>query len=73
MARLGAHPEVTVCAPCARSLARAVQAASDGTSRAPLARLRRISLEIRGFVVRRGWHRRGVVGRILRWAGRHLP
>lgn len=73
MARLGAHPEVTVCAPCARSLGRAAQAASDGTSRTLPARVRRASLDVRGFVVRHEWHRRGVLGHILRWSGRHLP
>jgi hypothetical protein len=73
MAHLGAHPEVTVCAPCTRSLQRAAHAAADGTSRALPARIRRASLGVRGFVVRRDWHRRGAVGPVLRWLGRHLP
>lgn len=73
MAHLGEHPEVAVCARCARSLYRWARVADERTSRSLGPVLRRVSLHIRRRIVGRGWHQRGLPGRILRWLGRSLP
>ena len=66
MVHLGNHPEVTICRRCAHSLHRQALAAQGK----PLARL---AWRIRQAVVRRGWQHSRLIGRPLRWLGRHLP
>lgn len=73
MAHLGEHPEVTVCARCARSLLRWARVADARGSRSWSARFGRASLRVRKFIVQRDWHRRARLGRALAWLGRRLP
>lgn len=71
MVHLGTHPEVTVCADCARFLHR--RAALLGAHATPVALIRRATQTIRDQVLSRQIHERRVVGPFLRWLDRFLP
>ena len=73
LVRLGNHPEVGVCARCARWLARRARAAEDRDSLSPGARVRRVLAAVRVGVMRRGMARWPVLGPLLRRLDRHLP
>lgn len=73
LVRLGLHPEVGVCAGCARSLHRRATNQYDNEHPSPLGRVRLAVAAIRTWVVRRGWHRRSGIGGFLRWLDRFLP
>jgi hypothetical protein len=70
---LGQHPEVGVCLGCARWLQRRAVQRYDEHHPSPAARLRGWVNTVRDAVIRKGWHRRGVLGVLLRRIDRHLP
>ena len=69
--RLGSHPEVAVCAGCARYLNR--RATEHEPSSAAVQRVRGVARATRRAVMERGWHEKPVIGRALRWVDRHSP
>jgi hypothetical protein len=73
LVRLGQHPEVGVCLRCARWLQRRAMQRYDEQHPSSAARLRGGIQAVRAAVVRKGWHRRGRLGIMLRWIDRHLP
>ncbi|QGN58395.1 hypothetical protein [Nostocoides sp. HKS02] len=73
LTRLGNHPEVGVCARCARWLARRARAAEDRGRATPGARARRALATVRVAVMRRGIQRWPVLRPLLRRLDRHLP
>jgi hypothetical protein len=73
LVRLGSHPEVGVCLGCARFLQRWAAEREDELHPSRAARVRAGVRRIRDWVIRRDWHRLGLVGRVLRRIDRHLP
>jgi hypothetical protein len=73
LSRLGSHPEVGVCAGCARWLHRRARSASDAGRRTPGAALRRAVAAARGRVMRAGVQDWPAVGSLLRRLDKHLP
>jgi len=70
LVRLGAHPEVGVCADCAHFLDRRARAAHA----TPLTRRLHASGDrIRDAVLARHWHEHPRIGPPLKWLNRHLP
>ena len=70
---LGSHPEVSVCVRCARWLGKRAREVEDRTRSGPTVQARNLLRQLRGAVVHRGWQDRRLIGRPLRWLGRHLP
>jgi hypothetical protein len=70
LVRLGNHPEVGVCLDCVGFLGRR---ARDREASLMRERLRGVADSIRNEVTARDWHRRPVIGPVLRWVGRHAP
>jgi hypothetical protein len=68
LVRLGNHPEVGVCLDCVGFLGRR---ARDREASLMRERLRGVADSIRNEVTAREWHRRPVIGPVLRWVGRH--
>lgn len=73
MVRLGNHPEVVLCLPCARWAAKQAAAIEDAYRSGVLVSLRDRMRELRSRVIRYGWHRNPVVGRVIRRIGRYWP
>ena len=73
LTRLGAHPEVGVCAGCALWLHRRARFASDKGKRRPGALLRQGVARARERVMRAGVHHWPLIGPLLRRLDRHLP
>lgn len=73
LVRLGAHPEVGVCLDCARWLHRRARRREDENRTGLAPRIRAGIDTVRASVICRGWHRRGVLGALLRRIDRHLP
>ena len=71
--RLGSHPEVAVCLGCAHFLHRQAREMEDAVRPSVAGRARDGLRDVRRMVLRRRWHQRPVVGRPLRWLGRHVP
>lgn len=71
--RLGRHPEACVCLGCARYLHLKANARRDAQHPSLASRGRDVLRSGRTLVIRRGWHQRPLIGRPLRWLGRHLP
>jgi hypothetical protein len=71
--RLGGHPEVAVCLPCAHVLHQQARGLEDA-DRPSLAGRLRAGLRVgRRLVMRRGWQHAPVIGPVLRWLGPRLP
>jgi len=70
LVHLGEHPEVAVCAACARYLNRRSRAA---TSTATSRRLYVTAQKVRDAVTARGWHEHPKIGPSLTWIDRHVP
>jgi uncharacterized protein CbrC (UPF0167 family) len=70
---LGSHPEVQICPQCAHYLWRRAVQRRDQLHPSAMSRVRGGMWSVRDLVVRKGWHRKPVVGDALRWIGRHLP
>jgi hypothetical protein len=73
MVHLGDHPEVTMCLPCARWAAKEAWELEDRGKTGSLAKMRHRLRQLRRGVIHRGWHRHHVLGRPVRWLGKHLP
>ncbi len=73
LVRLGNHPEVAMCLPCARWAAKEAGAIEDRGKTGPLVTVRNGFRRLRREVLDRNWHRHRVFGRPLRWLGKHLP
>lgn len=73
MVHLGNHPEVSVCASCARWAAKEAAEIEDRDGTGPLVLGRDVLRTVRRFVVARGWHRSRFVGGVLRWIGKRMP
>jgi hypothetical protein len=73
LTRLGSHPEVGVCAGCARWLYRRARAAAEKGRRSPAVTARRGLDRARHLVMRRGLQGWPVLGPVLRRLDRHLP
>jgi hypothetical protein len=70
---LGNHPEVKLCLRCAHSVHLRARAREDEARPSPMARGRDWLRAGRRTVMRRDWHRKPVIGPLLRWLGRHTP
>lgn len=73
MVHLGNHPEVALCRACARWAAKEAWEIEDRHRAGVLVNARDRFRSLRRDVIRRDWHRHPVLGRPLRWLGRHLP
>jgi hypothetical protein len=73
MVRLGNHPEVTLCTRCAHSVSKWAWEIEDADRTGIAVRARQQLRGVREAVVRHGWHNSRLIGRPLRWLGRHLP
>jgi len=73
LVRLGTHPEVGVCAGCARFLQRRATQRQDELRPSPVSRLRGAVRAGRGLVLDHGWQDHRVFGRWLRKIDRFLP
>ena len=71
--RLGNHPEVALCLRCAHWAHHQARAREDAERSHPGARLRDVLRAGRREVMRRDWHRKPVIGPVLRWLGPRLP
>jgi len=70
---LGNHLEVELCLPCAHYLHRQANAREDAMRPSPATRARDRMRAARTGVVQRQWHQGPIIGRPLRWLGRHTP
>lgn len=70
---LGNHPEVTVCTRCAHSISKWASEIEDQSRTGLAVRARDQFRRLRNMVVQRGWHRSRLIGRPLRWIGKHTP
>jgi hypothetical protein len=73
LVHLHAHPEVTLCLSCARWLSKSAGELEDRTRTGFAARVRGWRRRARRFVMDHGWHDRRIIGRPLRWIGKHTP
>ena len=73
MVHLGNHPEVRLCGPCARWVAKHAWEIEDRDKIGPLVAMRDRFRQVRREVLDHNWHRHPVFGRPLRWLGNHLP
>lgn len=73
LVHLGNHPEVAVCLGCSQWLRRRAVRRHGDRHRSPAARARVVIDGIRSAVIQRGWHERGVLGKLLRRIDRYLP
>jgi hypothetical protein len=73
MVHLGSHPEVAVCLRCAHFLHQQAWNLEDELRPSMGGRVRDGLRSARRAVMARSWHQRPLVGRPLRWLGRHLP
>lgn len=73
LVRLGSHPEVGVCANCARWLWRRARQSQDEAQPGAAAAARRLVFRTRERVISAGLHRWPLIGRTLRWIDRKLP
>ena len=69
---LGSHPEVLVCLRCAHFLHQQAMAREDALHPSPAARVRDLLRSARTVVMQHRRHQNRVLGRPLRWLGRHL-
>jgi hypothetical protein len=73
LVRLGNHPEVAVCIPCAHFLYQQARGREDALHPSPASWVRDQLRSARRVVMQQGWHQKPVIGEPLRWLGRHLP
>ncbi|WP_330473505.1 hypothetical protein [Terrabacter sp. C0L_2] len=73
LTRLGTHPEVGVCAACARWLSRRARSTADADVHTVGAVVHRPFAATRDLVVRAGLQDWPLLGRVLRRLDRHLP
>lgn len=73
LVHLGEHPEVTVCTRCAHSISKWAWEIEDQSRTGIAVRARDKFRRLRKIVIRRGWHHHSLIGRPLRWIGKHTP
>jgi hypothetical protein len=73
MVHLANHPEVALCRPCARWAAKQAWEIEDRDKIGVLRMMRDRVRHLRRGLIDRNWHRLPVIGRPLRWLGRHVP
>ncbi|BEP13625.1 hypothetical protein acdb102_19360 [Acidothermaceae bacterium B102] len=73
LVHLGDHPEVAVCTRCAHSISKWAWEIEDQSRTGPAVRGRDTFRRVRRLVVQRGWQNSPLIGRPLRWLGRHTP
>jgi len=73
LVQLGNHPEVTVCVRCAHSISKRAWELEDRSRTGFAVRARDQFRLLRKTVVRRGWLHHRLIGRPLRWIGKHTP
>jgi hypothetical protein len=73
LVHLGNHPEVTVCTRCARSISKWAWEIEDQSRTGLAVRGRDAFRRLRKTVMQRGWHHNRLLGRPLRWLGKHMP
>ena len=73
MVHLGNHPEVALCPRCCRFAAKQAWEIEDASRQDILASARQRFRHLRRTVVDHGWHQHPMIGKPLRWLGRHLP
>jgi hypothetical protein len=73
LVRLGNHPEVAVCLPCAHFLHQQARGREEASRPSPASRVRDGLRAARRLVISRGWHQNRLLGPPLRWLGRRLP
>lgn len=73
LVHLGNHPEVTVCTRCAHSLSKSASEIEDRSRTGLVVRARDEFRRLRKIVMRHGWHESRLIGRPLRWLGKHTP
>lgn len=71
--RLGSHPEVGVCAGCAKWLWRRARHSQDEGRGGVAPTVRKLVFRTRGRIISAGLHNWPVIGRGLRWIDRKLP
>jgi len=73
LVHLRAHPEVTICIPCARWLNKTAGELEDRARTGFAVRVSGRLRRARRFVMDHGWHDHRIIGRPLRWIGKHTP
>lgn len=73
LVHLGDHPEVALCIRCAHSVSKWASDIEDQSRTGVAARARDTLRTVRKTVVARGWHHNKLIGRPLRWLGKHTP
>jgi hypothetical protein len=73
LVHLGDHPEVTICIRCAHSASKWASEIQDQSRTGFAASARNTFRRARKTVVRRSWHHNKLIGRPLRWLGKHTP
>lgn len=73
LVHLGNHPEVTVCVRCAHSISKWAGEIDDRCRTGFAARARDQFRVLRKTVVRHDWQHHRLIGRPLRWIGKHTP
>jgi len=68
---LGNHPEVEHCLSCTHYLHRQANAREDAMRPTLASRIRDRKRAARTSVIQRRWHQKPIIGRTLRWLGRH--
>ena len=71
--RLGLHPEVAICLSCAHTVHQRAREREDHQRPGPLTPVRDGLRAARTWVIHQQLHTKPVIGRPLRWLGRHLP
>jgi hypothetical protein len=62
-----------VCLNCAHHLHQRAREREDALRPSPVTRVRDIVRAGRRVVIQQQWHRKPIIGRLLRWLGRYLP
>jgi hypothetical protein len=67
------HPEVAICTRCAHSLHTWAWELEDAAKTGAAVRARDVLRQLRQHGQEKGWQHKKIIGRRLRWLGKHLP
>jgi hypothetical protein len=73
LVHLGNHPEVTLCLGCAHFVSKRASEIEDQNKTGAAVRGRDLLRRARAGVIQHGWHQHPILGRPLRWIGKHTP
>jgi len=73
LVHLGNHPEVTLCLGCAHYVSKRAAEIEDQGKTGLAVRGRDRLRQARAIVIERGLHQHPLLGRPLRWLGKHTP